>query len=464
MKKLLLLTFFIITSIVSAQDITGKWNGMLKFPGQQLRITVEVLKEDTGYKALLGSPDQGAGTIPADSFTFENNVVNFAIAAAGANFKGTYENGNITGVFNQSGMSIPLELTRNEIKAEVVKRPQEPTQPYPYHTEDVTFKNEKGVITLAGTLTLPKKEGNYPAVILVSGSGAQNRDEEILGHKPFLVIADHLTKNGFAVLRYDDRGVEKSEGNFAAATTADLATDAEAAFNYLKTRPEINKKKIGIMGHSEGGMIAPMVAEKNPDVAFVVMLAGPGITGSEQMVLQNYLVGKGNNIPEDELTKISAMNKKMYDAITSEPDTKKMKENVSTLIKSEMGSYFASKGVPQAEIDNYTNTYVKEVTSPWFVYFLKYDPAPVLEKVKCPILAINGDKDVQVAANANLDGIKRATEKGGNKKVTTKKLTGLNHLFQECTTGQAEEYGEIEQTFSPIALTEITTWMKKEIK
>lgn len=464
MKKLLLFTVLLISAVVFAQDITGKWNGILQFPAGKLRITVDVSKTGTGYQALMGSPDQGPGTIPADSFTFENNTVTFAIVSVMASYTGTYNNGLIKGTFTQRGMEIPLELTRGEVKIEEHAKPQDPKKPYPYYTEDITFKNDKADIILAGTLTLPKKEGNYPAVILISGSGQQNRDEEILGHKPFLVLADHLTKNGFAVLRYDDRGAGKSGGKFATATTADFTTDAEAAFNYLKTRPEINKKKIGFIGHSEGGMIAPMVAVNNADVAFIILMAGPGITGSELMVLQNYLIGKADGIPEDELTKLSGINKRIYDAISSENDPKKMEEAVRTTISSEMGSFFASKGVPQSEIDNYINAQVEGLTSPWYVYLIKYDPAPVLEKVKCPILALNGDKDVQVAANANLDGIKRAAEKGGNKKVTTKKMQGLNHLFQECTTGQAEEYSEIQQTLSPALLDEITNWMKKEAR
>lgn len=464
MKKLFTFIALLAATTLFAQDITGMWNGLLKFPGTSIRITVDVTKTETGYTAMLGSPDQGGGSTSADTFSFENNVFTFSLKAAAAEYKGTYENGIIKGTFTQRGYSIPTDLTRGEVKVEKPNRPQEPVKPYPYYSEDVTFKNEKAGITLAGTLTLPKKEGNYPVAILISGSGQQDRDEEILGHKPFLVLADHLTKNGIAVFRYDDRGVGQSGGNPITGTSADFATDTEAALAYLKTRPEINKKKIGLIGHSEGGMIAPMVAEKNPDVAFIVMLAGPGIMGSELLVLQNYLQGKADGLPEDELAKLTAINKKIYDAVTSENDVKIMKKNAANIINSEMGSFFASKGIPQDEVNTYVNAQTESVTSPWFVYFLKYNPAPVLEKVKCPILALNGDKDLQVAANANLDGIKRATEKGGNKKVTTKKLPGLNHLFQECTTGSVTEYGEIEQTFSPAALNEISGWINTVVK
>lgn len=464
MKNTFFLLVLFFTTGLFAQDITGAWNGLLSFPGGKLRLTVNITKAGNGYTATVDSPDQGATGIGVKTISFENNTLSFSIPEIKADYKGTYANNGFKGNFTQNAYAMPLDLSRNEVKVAAVVRPQEPARPYPYHTEEITFKNDKDNIILSGTLTMPKKEGNYPAVILISGSGPQNRDEELMDHKPFLVLADHLTKNGIAVLRYDDRGVEKSGGKFETATSADFAKDAAAAFTYLKSRKEINKKKIGFAGHSEGGMIAPMVAAENADVAFVILMAGPGIAGDELMTLQNYLIGKANNMPEEELTKLAGINNKIYDAIKKENDPAALKTKMNTVLDTELKPLLYSKGIPQNQINDYAQRQADEVLSPWFTYFVRYKPAPIIEKVKCPILAINGNKDLQVASMANLEGIKRAAEKGGNKKVTIKELPGLNHLFQESATGNPSEYATIEQTISPVALNEISGWIIKQVK
>lgn len=464
MKKFTTLFFLLVSTLVFAQDVTGTWYGLFSYPGGKMRLTLHITKTATGYAATFDSPDEKAAGLPIPSIAFENNILAFAAPAANLDYKGTLDNNTIKGNLLVNNAQMPLDFGREEIKAPKLLRPQEPVKPYPYVTEDVTFKNEKAGITLAGTLTLPKKEGNFPAVILITGSGAQNRDEEIMGHKPFLVLADFLTKNGIAVLRYDDRGVAKSTGDFETATTQDFATDTDAAFQYLKTRKEINKNKIGLAGHSEGGAIAPIVAAKNPDVAFIVLMAGPAISGDEVMMLQNYMLGKADGMPEEELTKLGGINRKVYDIIKQESNTEVMQTKMHTLLTTELKPLFVSKGIPQSNIDQYINMQISGLISPWYVNFMKYDPAPALEKVKCPILAINGDKDLQVAAMANLNAIKRIAEKSGNKKVTTKQLPGLNHLFQESEKGLPSEYGTIEQTISPVALNEISGWILKQVK
>lgn len=464
MKKFTTLFFLLVSTLVFAQDVTGTWYGLFSYPGGKMRLTLHITKTATGYAATFDSPDEKAAGLPIPSIAFENNTLAFAAPAANLDYKGTLENNAIKGNLLVNNTQMPLDFGREEIKAPKVLRPQEPVKPYPYVTEDVTFKNEKAGVTLAGTLTLPKKEGNFPAVILITGSGAQNRDEEIMGHKPFLVLADFLTKNGIAVLRYDDRGVGKSTGDFETATTQDFATDADAAFQYLKTRKEINKNKIGLAGHSEGGAIAPIVAVKNPDAAFIVLMAGPAIAGDEVMMLQNYMLGKADGMPEEELTKLGGINRKVYDIIKQESNTNEMQTKMHALLTAELKPLFVSKGIPQSNIDQYINMQISGLISPWYVNFMKYDPAPTLEKVKCPILAINGDKDLQVAAMANLNAIKRIAEKSGNKKVTTKQLPGLNHLFQESDKGLPSEYGTIEQTISPAALNEISGWILKQVK
>ncbi|NDI97543.1 alpha/beta hydrolase [Flavobacterium sp. LaA7.5] len=464
MKKIVTLITLLITTGLFAQDITGSWHGLLTFPGGKLRITINVKQSENNYVITMDSPDQGATGIPTEKVKFENNALSFTIPAINGDYKGTYENNGFTGTFTQNNYPIQLNLGREEIKAEKPERPQEPAKPYPYYSEEVTFKNEKAGITLAGTLTMPKKEGNFPAVVLISGSGPQNRDEELLGHKPFLVLADHLTRNGIAVLRYDDRGVAASGGEFEGATTDDFATDAAAAFAYLQSLPSINKKKTGLIGHSEGGTIAPIVASKNNEVAFIVLMAGTAIPGDELMMLQNYLLGKANGMPEEELTKLGNINRKVYDVIKEEKDGQVLKTKLQSMFNSELKPLFISKGIPANQVSQYINMQVAELSSPWYTNFIRYNPAPALEKVQCPILALNGDKDLQVAAIANLDAIKRAAEKSGNKKVITKQLAGLNHLFQESSTGSPSEYGNIEQTIAPSALNEITEWIIKQVK
>ncbi|MES2484569.1 MAG: alpha/beta fold hydrolase [Bacteroidota bacterium] len=465
MKKLFALLVLFITTSLFSQDISGPWHGMLTFPGGKLRLTINITKTDAGYTATMDSPDQKAVGIPITMVLFEENILAFAIQNAGLDYRGNYDGTGFKGTFTQNGNALPLDLGRDEVKVEKAKRPQEPVKPYPYYEEEVTFTNIKDNVTLAGTLTLPRQGGsNYPVVVLITGSGAQDRNEELLGHKPFLVLADYLTRNGIAVLRYDDRGTGASTGKFNGSTTQNFATDAAAAFTYLKTRKEINPKKIGLIGHSEGGTIAPMVAEANPDVAFIVLLAGTAIAGDELMMLQNYLLGKANGMPEEELTKLGAINRKIYNVI-KEPLTKEqIKAKLQTVFASDLKPLFMSKGIPENEVMQYIDVQISELSSNWYSSFIKYDPAPALEKVKCPMLALNGSTDLQVAPKANLDAIKRAAQKSGNKKVTTKELPGLNHLFQASATGAPAEYGEIEETINPAALTEVLTWIKQQTK
>ncbi|TRW24678.1 alpha/beta hydrolase [Flavobacterium zepuense] len=464
MNKLLTLALLFIATSLFAQDISGPWYGQLVFPGGKLRINLNITKTEAGYTATMDSPDQGANGIPVPTIAFEKNLLAFGIPQGGISFKGTLENDVIKGNFSQNGNDLPLELSRKEIVVEKAKRPQEPVKPYPYYEEEVTFKNDKAGITLAGTLTLPKKEGNYPVVILISGSGPQNRDEELLGHKPFLILSDYLTRKGIGVLRYDDRGTASSTGNFGKGTTQDFATDAEAALAYLKTRKEVNKKKIGLIGHSEGGIIAPIVANANPDVAYIVLLAGTAIPGDELLLLQQFLIGKANGMPEDELNKLGAINKKVYDAVKQETDPALIKKKATDIYTAELKPILISKGIPQDQLGPYIENQAAEIASPWFSNFMRYNPYPALEQVKCPILALNGEKDLQVPPTANLDAIKRAAAKSGNKKVVTKQLPNLNHLFQNSTTGSPQEYSDIEETFAPSALAEISNWILQQVK
>jgi pimeloyl-ACP methyl ester carboxylesterase len=331
-------------------------------------------------------------------------------------------------------------------------RPQEPSAPCPYRVEDVVFDNTRDSVRLAGTLTLPKAEGVFPAAILISGSGSQDRDETLAGHKPFLVIADYLTRNGIAVLRYDDRGVGASGGNPAGCTSEDFSFDAEAALRYLQTRREIAQDKIGFIGHSEGGLIAPMIAARNRDAAFVVLLAGPGIRGDSVLLLQTDAISKSYGIPEA-MRKISwNTNRKLYSLTMQATDNAQLEADAMQIMRQ------ASFG---ATPDERLKQQIAILFEPWIRFFLKYDPLPTLAQVQCPVLALNGSKDLQILPKENLEGIEQALKTGGNKNVTVKTLSGLNHLFQECETGLPTEYEKIEQTFSPVALSETVNWIKK---
>jgi hypothetical protein len=467
MIRSLLLTLLALFGFctVQSQDITGQWNGALHIQGTSLRLVLNITKTAGGFSSTMDSPDQGAKGIPVTSTSFDNATLKIAVTNLQIEYEGVLDKDSvITGTFKQGGQSFPLAFSRAVIEKEKIVRPQEPLQPYPYYSEDISFDNSKAGISLAGTLTLPQKEGHFPVVILISGSGPQNRNEELLGHKPFLILSDYLTKNGIAVLRYDDRGTAASKGNFKTATSADFATDAEAAIAYLKTRKEIDHKKIGLMGHSEGGLIAPMVASQSKDVAFIVMLAGPGIKGGEILALQQYLIGKASGVPEAELKQNDTISRKVFALAAKATDTAKLSTELTAYIKQQLQQNPSAEKPAGMSDDDFVALQVKQINNPWMLYFIKYDPAIALKKTTCPVLAINGAKDLQVPPKENLAAIKNALTKAGNKKFTVKEMPNLNHLFQECTTGSPDEYATIEQTFSPNALTEILNWIKIQTK
>ena len=463
MKSISVLIAIFLTSLsIAAQDISGQWYGQLKIQGVQLRLVFNITQNENGLTVTMDSPDQGARGIPATA-NFDNPVLKIAIASAKIAYEGTLGKDNIiTGTFKQGALSFPLNLSKEKIEKEKLLRPQEPKKPYSYHSENITFTNKKAGVTLAGTLTFPQNEGVYPAVILISGSGPQNRDEELMGHKPFLVLSDYLTSNGFAVLRYDDRGTAWSTGDFKAATSADFAADVEAAIDYLKTRKEINIKHIGLIGHSEGGLIAPMVASKSKDVAFIVLLAGTGIPGDQLLLLQQKLIGKASGISNADLQKNEASNRNVFDIVKKSNSTEKLNADLTKYIGQALKENPSVAKPAGMSDDVFVQLQVNQITTPWMQYFIKYDPSPALEKVKCPVMALNGEKDLQVPPKENLGAIKTALTKGGNKKATIIELPNLNHLFQECKTGSPTQYANIEQTISPTALVEIVNWLRAQ--
>ncbi|MGL5773015.1 MAG: alpha/beta hydrolase family protein, partial [Bacteroidales bacterium] len=291
----------------------------------------------------------------------------------------------------------PQDLNKKTFDVNKLNRFQEPIKPYPYKEEEVYIKN--GDITLAATLTLPDGDMKCPAVVLVSGSGAQNRDEELMGHRPFLVIADYLTRNGISVLRYDDRGFAKSTGDFASATTFDFATDVRAAVSYLKTRKEIDPKRLGIIGHSEGGIIAPLVAVDEPKLDFIVLLGGSAVRGDSVLMMQSDLIAEVSGVNTSQRAKAAEINRKLYDLIIQH----KSREEIIAVMTGFMDLNTAMKDA-------------SVVTSPWFRAFINYDPSPTLSKVKCRVLEINGTKDLQVPYKENVEAMERALKKGRNKR------------------------------------------------
>lgn len=451
-----------------AQSPVGDWEGTLEAPGLKLKIIFHITADGDQYSATMDSPDQGAMGIPVTSTSFADGKLSIDAKSLGLNYEGALDaaGANIKGVFKQGAATLPLNLSRMKGKPVKLERPQEPQKPYPYKEEAVKYDNAKVEgVTLAGTLTLPNTAGPHPVVVLISGSGPQNRDEELLGHKPFLVLADHLTRQGIAVLRYDDRGVAESTGDFGKATSADFASDAEAAINYLKTRKDIDASKMGLMGHSEGGLIAPMVAAESKDVAFIVLLAGPGVSGTEILLLQQELIGKASNVPVQVLALNRKLNKKTFELInTHGDDLPKAKEEIKKYMEDEKQRLSDSeKTILEATMGQFDQTF-QQISSPWFRYFLEYDPATSLTKVTCPVLAVNGDKDLQVDAEQNLPAIEKALKKAGNKNYEIKSFPNMNHLFQTSETGAPAEYGKLTETFSPVALNTISTWLKTQLQ
>lgn len=465
--RFLMSLIFAMSIIAQEKDLSGVWSGKLELPNT-IKLTVVFnisMNSDGTFTSTLDSPDQGAKGIPTESTTVIGDSINISIPAIRGAYKGKifFEDNKIEGKWYQGGMSLDLIVNKVD-KVEEVKRPQEPKEPFPYNAEEVLFDNEKDNVTLAGTLTYPKEGNNFPAVVLITGSGGQNRNEELLGHKPFLVIADYLTRNGIAVLRFDDRGIAESTGNHESATSEDFAKDVLAAVEFLKERKEVDKSKIGLIGHSEGGLIAPIAAVKSNDVAFIILMAGPGIPGDSIIILQSELIERAEGSPEDEIQKSLAVQRKIYSAIKKIDDEKTLTESLNKIFIDELEKMTEEEKSKLGDPEVYKNMQMKILTSAWFKNFVKYNPIPTLEKVKCPVLAINGENDLQVPPKENLSAIETALKKAGNKNFETKLLPGLNHLFQTSSTGKVSEYGQIEETFSPMALETMLHWIKKITK
>jgi len=455
MKNILTSLFLLLLLTSVKAQVNGKWMGLLKIQGTELELYFNILKKENNYSATLDVPKQGAQGIPVTAIQFQDSTLNISVDAIGMTYFGILQNDSLVkGEFKQMGTLLPLDLKRVTAKATALVRPQTPQPPFPYREENIKFKNTKDQTTLAGTLTLPRNATNFPTVILISGSGPQNRNAEIFGHQPFLVIADYLTRQGIGVLRFDDRGVGNSKGDFSGATSLDFAEDVKAAVTYLKSRKDIAADKIGLMGHSEGGMIAPMVASTPNTVSFIILLAGPGLPGKELMLLQKATIEKASGVPDPMIERGQVVMGGAYDWILQT-------ENNDPTVRDSLITYFRTSYnnlLPEDQLYRLAD----QLSSPWMMNFIKHDPAPILQKIQIPVLALNGRKDLQVPATENLAAIEAALNQGGNKVFSTRKFPNLNHLFQTCETGLVSEYGILEETFSEEVLKEITEWIQSQ--
>lgn len=460
MKYVFLLSVLLITfNLKSQNEIAGDWFGFLDVQNVKIKIVFHILNQENIYSGTMDSPDQGTYGLNLNAVKFSNQNVTFDLNVFGIMYEGILiSKDSISGDFKQGNFIQKMTLKKSETNIDSKpKRPQEPKEPFPYKIQEVRFMNAFSNIELAGTLTIPKGLGTFPAVVLVSGSGAQNRDEELLNHKPFLVLADYLTRNGIAVLRYDDRGIGESGGKFDGATTSDFAYDAQAAYTYLKSLKKINKNKIGIIGHSEGGMIAPMVAAADSTVKFIVLLAGPGIPINQLMLKQTEVNSRFSGIKEEEIAISLELNKKFYEILLHEENNDSAKLKIEQIVAdhvNSMPSEIAEQIVQ--ELPQITST----MLSPWFRYFINFNPEHYLRQINCPVLAINGNKDCQVSAVENLAGIRKSVKETNNKNVYTYIMPDLNHLMQHCETGYVNEYIKIEETFSEEVMKIIADWIK----
>jgi pimeloyl-ACP methyl ester carboxylesterase len=448
------------------KDLAGSWLGTLKIGPTHLRLAFEIEREGDGYRATLTSVDQGNAKIPCADVTLQNEACEIRVPSIGGKLSGSWtEAGEIEGKWTQGGARIPIVLTRVK-SLPVARRPQEPQGPLPYRWLEVRYEQPQGGFSLAGTLSEPEGEGPFPAVLLITGSGAQDRDEALAGHRPFLILADALTRRGLAVLRVDDRGIGGSGGGDTDPTTEELVDDVLAGVAFLKSRPEICSDQIALVGHSEGGLIAPLAAVRSPDVAAIVLLAGPGTTGEQILYTQSAEIMAAGGASQELIDANRAVQEKMFAELKQqldEDDREHVERVLQELLAEEPAVEVLLEGT---EIDRqeWMERQLAACCSRWFRFFLFHDPVPVLEQVHCPVLALIGERDLQVSPKVNLPLIRDALARGKNSHATVQELPELNHLFQTSKTGAISEYGQIEETFAPAALTLVGDWLYARFK
>ncbi|BDC49888.1 alpha/beta hydrolase [Bryobacterales bacterium F-183] len=455
MRFLLRWTLALTAATVFAQ--TGDYLGTIQVGVVKLRLALHIVKNPEGaYQATVDSLDQGARGLPVD-LSLTGNAIRFT-GRNGMTYEGemSADFQAIKGAMTQNGQRIPLDFAKVD-KIEGPKRPQTPQRPFPYKEEEVTITSNG--VTLGGTLSIPQNATSpAPAAIFLTGSGAQDRDETLFEHKPFLVISDMLVRAGIATLRLDDRGVGKSSGNLAQSTLDDLASDALAAYQFLKSRKDIKPTGIGFIGHSEGGATAPMAAAKAGDAAFVVMLAGTGVPGDEILLEQGQAALKAQGAAPQMLDFQRAFHQAFLPVVKAEPDPAKLPEKLNAAFE-KLKAENAIANMASAQLQ----PQIQQFAMPAMRSFIRHDPRPFLEQLKAPVLAINGSLDIQVVASQNLPAIAATLAKSGNKDFMIVNLPGLNHLFQNAKTGAVSEYMQLEETISPRVLDILSLWLKARI-
>jgi hypothetical protein len=454
----------------SAKDsLIGIWQGTMqtKIGSLEVFFTFES-KAGNGYIAKADIPAQQVRNMPVTTVRFAAPDLVLDLSSFGIVFESKVnpDFSSITGQFKIGEESMTLVLHRSAAGVPQMRRPQDPQKPYPYEEIEARVPNAQVGISLGGTLTIPSGAGPFPAVVLISGSGPNDRDENMAGHRPFLVIADALTRQGIAVLRCDDRGVGRSEGDFHRATTVDFALDAQAAWEFLARQPRIDGKKVGLLGHSEGGLIGPMAAAGNPNVAFVVMLAGTGIPGERMALIQVETVSRSRGAGEAAIGKERQFYEGMLQVIKTQENARAAEAAIRRLIAEALAGMSEAE---KKELNVSEKSLIQDMIGyladyPWNRFIMSYDPAAALGKVRCPVLALNGDKDTQVPADIHLAAIEQALRDAGNTRSEVRKVPGLNHMFQTAKTGHPREYRDIEETISPAVLQLVGDWILKVVR
>ena len=459
--RLSILWLCLLTCTVFGQDETRLYAGEIEVPGiGPMGMTLGVSELDSEVYVLMTIPMQGVDSMQLSATYTADGSLTASIEQAGIVFT-VRENDDSTqllGKMEQRGLTFQISFDR-VTEAPTLSRPQNPVEPYPYLSREIMALHPDGHL-LAGTLTIPNGEGPFACAILISGSGQQDRNESLMGHQPFLVISDHLTRNGIAVLRFDDRGVGGSKMDNADdiknATSEDFASDAMVMVRAARLHSDIDPRLIGVIGHSEGGLIGPLVAVEDGKLGFVVMLAGPGVPGFELLPLQQALILEATDVDQELIDNTVNASMSLYEMMMGGTTEEELREQMVEVLQASFEATGFS--VPEEDFEQTVDEALKDLTQPWFQFFLFYDPAPVLAKLKCPVLAMNGTLDVQVSSKQNLPPIERAIHDAGGD-ITIVELEGLNHLFQPAITGAVSEYMTIETTFDPKALAILSDWI-----
>ena len=446
------------------QSASGHWKGSVEAPGQPLVVQVDLEQTDGAWSGTIDIPAQGADDLTLSDVTVDvdSGAVRFTIAGVpgGPTFRGTLADGEISGKFRQGWARLPFRLGREAVEVEAPSRPQEPEPPFPYGEEDALYAN--GDVTIAGTLTLPPVVGRVPAALLISGSGPQNRDLEVADHKPFLVLADHLTRLGVAVLRVDDRGVGGSTGDTWQSTSRDKADDVLAGVGFLRAHDRIDPDRVGLIGISEGGLVAPLALNRVPPgttVAFAVLLAGPSVPGDDELRQQLRRIAAANGAPAEIIARLDALQDRALRIIRGEMPPAEAEAALREVVREYLAASPETAQLSGEALESAVSTAVESILNPWFRFFIRYDPAPALRALAVPTLALFGGKDTQVDANQNQSAMEAAFAGSSNTDITVRRFPEMNHLFQTAGTGSPAEYAQIEETMAPEVLDLIGSWI-----